>query len=154
MRQLKLTLLFLVINFSGLALGNLFMNQGPQSDWYINLNKASWTPAGWVFGFSWTTIMVCFSIYLGKLFSNSNFSNKHTITFIVQFILNVSWNFLFFNQHFIFLSLLNLIFLIVVIFYFYFDLSNQIKNYKYLLIPYIIWLCIATSLNLYIFIKN
>ena len=44
------------------------MNNGPQTDWYSNLNKAPWTPPGWVFGFAWTTIMLCFSIYLIALF--------------------------------------------------------------------------------------
>ena len=52
--QLKFTILFLIINFGGLAIGNWFMNNGPISEWYLNLNKAPWTPPGWVFGVAWT----------------------------------------------------------------------------------------------------
>ena len=69
MKQLKLTIIFLVVNFGGLTIGSFLMGTGPNGDWYTNINKAPWTPPGWVFGVSWTLIMICFSIYLGKLFT-------------------------------------------------------------------------------------
>ncbi|WP_397445827.1 TspO/MBR family protein [Polaribacter sp. R77954] len=153
MRQAKLTFIFIIVNFSGLAIGNWFMDGGPMTDWYINLKKAPWTPPGWVFGVAWTTIMICFSIYLGKLFLVEN-SKKMTAIFIIQFILNVSWNFLFFKQHWVFLGLINLSLLTALLFFYFFKFSKKVKNYKYLLLPYIIWLCIATSLNLYVLIHN
>jgi tryptophan-rich sensory protein len=153
MKRWQLILFFLVINFGGLAIGSWLMDNGPMTEWYINLNQAPWTPPGWVFGVAWTTIMICFSIYLGALFSKEN--NKKLITFyIVQVILNVSWNYLFFNQHLVVLALINIVLLTSIIFYFYFKLSNNVNKLKYLLLPYMIWLCIATSLNLYILIHN
>ena len=57
------TIIFLLINFAGLFIGGLFTGEGVPSDWYQNLNKAPWTPPGWVFGFAWTTIMICFSLF-------------------------------------------------------------------------------------------
>ena len=57
-------IIFLFINFTGLFLGGLFTQEGVPSDWYQNLNKAPWTPPDWLFGFAWTTIMICFSIFL------------------------------------------------------------------------------------------
>lgn len=153
MKQLKLTLFFLVINFGGLAIGNWFMQNGPLTDWYLNLNKAPWTPPGIVFGIAWTTIMICFSIFLGKLFIVEN-SAKNKFIFVIQFIVNVSWNFVFFNQHFILLGLINLILLTSLLFLYFLKISKKTANYKYLLLPYIIWLCIATSLNAYILIYN
>ena len=74
MSFLKRFIFFLFINFGSLALGSWLMNNGPQSEWYIQLNKAPWTPAGWVFGVAWTTIMICFSLYLAKLFEHQNSS--------------------------------------------------------------------------------
>lgn len=62
-------ILFLILNFGALALGGLFTNNGVNSEWYTNLNKAPWTPPGWVFGFAWTTIMICFSIYMAKAYT-------------------------------------------------------------------------------------
>lgn len=153
MKQLRLTLVFFVINFGGLAIGSWLMNNGPMTDWYINLNQAPWTPPGWVFGFAWTTIMICFSIYLGKLFLSNNTSiNK--IIFFIQFVLNVSWNYIFFNQHQVTFGLITIILLTSLLFIYFFKLSDSIGKFKYLLLPYMIWLCIATSLNLYILIHN
>lgn len=153
MRQLKLTILFLVINFGGLAIGSWLMDNGPMSDWYVDLNQAPWTPPGWVFGVAWTTIMICFSIYLGKIFIQ-DYTTKKLFIFIIQFILNVSWNFIFFNQHLVTLALITIVLLTSLLFIYFFKLSNKVGNYKYLLLPYTIWLCIATSLNLYVLIHN
>lgn len=154
MKQISVVFIFLVINFGGLAIGSFLMNEGPTSDWYSSLNKAPWTPPGWVFGISWTTIMICFSIYLAKLFTSE--TNKKLIfnIFLIEFILNVSWNYLFFNQHLVFTALIGIVLLTAVIFYFYFNMSKNIGKMKYLLLPYMIWLCIATSLNFYILVFN
>lgn len=153
MKQAKLTVLFLLINFVGLAFGSWLMNNGPMTEWYADLNKAPWSPPGWVFGFAWTTIMVCFSFYLGILFTK-NYNFKLTFIYFIQFVLNVSWNYIFFNQHLILLGLLAILLLTALLFFYFFKLSNKRENYKYLLLPYMIWLCIATSLNLYILIHN
>ncbi len=153
MKQLKLTLLFLMINFGGLAIGRWLMNNGPMTDWYTNLNQAPWSPPGWVFGIAWTIIMICFSIYLGNLFIK-NYSLKLTYIFFIQFILNVSWNYIFFNQHLILIGFITITLLTTLLFYYFLKLTNKTDNYKYLLLPYMIWLCIATSLNLYILIHN
>ena len=143
--------LFLIINFGSLALGTILMNNGPQTEWYINLNKAPWTPPGWVFGVTWSFIMACFAFYLANLF-NKQSSQQLKIAFTLQVILNISWNYIFFNQHLILLGLINLILLNILLCYFFFNLSRN--KYKFLLIPYMIWMCIATSLNLYILIHN
>jgi len=153
MKQLKLTLLFLVVNFTGLAIGSWSMNNGPTSNWYLMLNQAPWTPPGIVFGIAWTLIMVCFSIYLGRLFAKEN-STKNTLIFLFQFTLNVSWNFIFFNQHLVLLGFITIVFLTLILFIYFFKCSNNIGKYRYLLLPYMIWLCIATSLNLYILVHN
>ena len=153
MKQIKLTILFLLINFGGLAIGNWLMGSGPSGDWYVNINKAPWTPPGWVFGASWTLIMICFSIYLGKQFT-VNPIRKMSIVFLIQFILNVSWNYLVFNQQLVLLGLVGIILLTSLLFIYFFKLSDKVGSYKYLLLPYMIWLCIATSLNLYILVHN
>lgn len=153
MKQVKLTFLFLILNFGGLAIGSWLMNNGPMTDWYTNLNQASWTPPGWVFGVAWTSIMICFSLYLGELFTK-DYRSKLIFVFLVQFILNVSWNYIFFNQRLILFGLITIVLLTSLIFYYFFKLSKNTSYYKFLLLPYMIWLCIATSLNLYILIHN
>jgi tryptophan-rich sensory protein len=130
------------------------MGDGSTSPWYTNLNKAPWTPPGWVFGVSWTLIMICFSIYLSYLFS-IRYSAVVTAVFILAFLLNVSWNFFFFNQHATKISLAIIIALTLTIFYFFITFGDdKLSVMKYLLLPYLIWLCIATSLNAYVVLNN
>jgi len=130
------------------------MNNGPSSDWYMSLSKAPWTPPGWVFGFAWTTIMLCFSWYLTELF----FSRESRFLWILygfQVLLNVSWNWIFFNQHSTLVALVVISLLTLVIGYYFITFRNdRLKKAKYLLLPYLLWLCIATSLNAYVVIYN
>ena len=154
MNKYALLVVFLVINFGGLAIGNWLMNNGPTTDWYIDLKKASWTPPGWVFGFTWTTIMICFSIYLTILFQKVSLK-LFTAMLFTEFILNVSWNYIFFNQHLMLFGLLVLVLLTIVIFYYFFNFQfEKMKYTRLLLLPYMIWLCIAISLNLYVVVHN
>ena len=147
-------ILFLIINFGGLYIGNLLMNNGSLSVWYDNLNQAPWTPPGWIFGVAWTTIMICFSVYLAYLFDWKN-SKFLWLLYAFQVVLNVSWNYIFFNQHMTIFGLIVIVSLLVVILYYFLTFRAEALNKaRFLLLPYIIWLCIAISLNLYIVIHN
>ena len=92
--HIQYIILFLLLNFGALAIGSFLMNNGPQTDWYVSLNKAPWTPPGWFFGVAWTTVMVCFSIYLAYLLPLKS-SSSFWIVFSIQFVLNVAWNYIF-----------------------------------------------------------
>lgn len=151
--KIKTLLFFLVVNFGALYIGGLLMANGPQSDWYIGLNKAPWTPAGWAFGAAWATIMLCFSIYMGHLYVGSNNIKLKTL-FAIQFFLNVSWNYVFFNRHFTFYGLVVIILLTLLILYMAILYWKNLKLKSLLITPYFFWLCIATSLNLYIVLYN
>ena len=153
MKLIKPIIIFLIINFSALGIGSWLMNNGPQSEWYTSLNQAPWTPPGWVFGVAWTTIMILFSIYMAYLYLKMP-TNKVKILFSVQFILNVSWNYIFFNQHLVSLGLMVIVALTILIAIFMFSFKNDLKAKTLLILPYFIWLCIATSLNAYILINN
>lgn len=153
MSKVKYFILFLIINFGGLAIGAWLMNNGPESIWYQNLNKAPWTPPGWVFGTAWTTIMIMFSIYLVNLFSKV-YSDKKLSLYIIQVVFNVSWNYIFFNRHEVLLAQIVITLLTALIFYLFFSYYKELKTKSYLLLPYMTWLCIATSLNLYVLVNN
>ena len=145
--------IFLFINFSALGIGGLLMNDGPMTEWYINLNKAPWTPPGWVFSVAWTLIMISFSFYMTYLYTEYN-STKVKTLFFIQVILNIGWNYLFFNQYLVSISLIAIIVLTLLIFYFFINYKKQLAIKSVLILPYLIWLCIATSLNAYIFLNN
>ena len=75
--MIKRTIFFLLLNFAALAIGGLFTGSGVSSEWYQNLNKAPWTPPGWVFGTVWTLIMILFAIYMAMLIKTEK-KNNHT----------------------------------------------------------------------------
>ena len=152
-RFLKILLIFLIINFSALAIGGWLMDNGPQTNWYLDLNKAPWTPAGWVFGFAWTTIMICFSIYMTSLYLSQN-TKKLMVLFSLQVLLNVSWSYVFFNMHWIEFGLLIISLLTILIIYFFTTYLKKIRLISLLILPYMLWLLVATSLNLYIVLYN
>ena len=144
---------FLVLNFGALGIGVLLMNNGPETDWYAALNKAPWTPPGWFFGVAWTTIMIAFSIYMAYLIRVKSTYNIWLL-FFAQFILNTSWNYVFFNQHMILLGLLVIMLLTLLVGYFLLNFRNVIKQKTWLIVPYFIWLIVASSLNAYVFLNN
>ena len=144
---------FLVLNFAALAVGSYYTSQGVPSDWYANLNKAPWTPPGWVFGFAWTTIMICFAIYMAygsKLINSRGFY----IMFALQWVLNVLWNPIFFYSHQIAFGLIIISALTILIMIMFYRYWSRLQNRSFWLAPYLIWMLIATSLNAYIFFKN
>lgn len=145
-------LFFLLVNFSGLALGSLWTDPGVNSEWYQNIIKAPWTPPGFVFGLSWTLIMICFSIFMTNLYERNDGSYNPIILF--SWFLNIIWNPLFFYLHWTWISAGVIILLTLVI---GFLIHENRKRYKYLwllLLPYFIWLNIATSLNLFTALVN
>jgi tryptophan-rich sensory protein len=152
--MIKRIILFLILNFSALALGGLFTTDGVSSAWYQTINKAPWTPPGWMFGAAWTLIMVCFSIYMAYLIVAK--VNKRTVIslFIVQLILNMAWNPLFFYFQAVGLALICISLLTVLIAYLFFNFWKQLPYKTLFLAPYLLWLLIATSLNFYIFLYN
>ncbi len=149
----QLLILFLIINFGALALGAWLQEPGPMSEWYQNLNKAPWTPPGWFFGVAWTTIMICFSIFMANLVKKEQVSGVWTL-FAIQFVLNVSWNPMFFSFKQMGIALINIIALTILVGYFFFGFRKQMKGLAFLVLPYFVWLLVATTLNAYALMYN
>jgi benzodiazapine receptor len=154
MKLLIRFLVFLVLNFTALGLGIIFTNKGVSSPWYSNINKAPWTPDGWVFGFAWTSIMICFALYMAFLFLKVEKKKELLILFGIQWILNITWNPFFFYLQQPITGLIIISLLTVLIGYFLFNYWSKLKFKSVFIFPYLLWLCIATSLNLYIVIYN
>jgi len=148
------TILFLILNFAALAIGSYFTRAGVQSDWYAGIAKAPWTPPGWVFGAAWTTIMICFSVYMAYLWPSIENRNLLIGLFLVQWILNVLWNPTFFYYHNILAGLFIIVALTLIVGFFLFFYWTELKYKSVLLIPYFIWIIIAVSLNGYSYFKN
>ena len=145
---------FLVLNFGALAIGGLLMGEGPQSDWYEQLKKAPWTPPGWSFGVAWTIIMLCFSLYLAFLWPLAENRPLLIGLYALQWLLNVGWNPSFFYFHKALIALVIIIGLTLLIGFFLYFYWSALKAKSLLVLPYLVWLIIATSLNGYIVFNN
>ena len=149
-------LIFLILNFGALALGGLSTGKAVTGDWYLQLNKAPWTPPGFVFGLSWSLIMICLSILMAKWSMSVSGSEltKVLIVYVIQWVLNVVWNPVFFSFHQVLVGQIIIFTLLLLVFYMYMISKPQVGNWALLLLPYILWLAIANSLNLYVLVKN
>ncbi len=145
---------FLLLNFAALTIGGLSMGNGASSDWYLDLNKAPWTPPGWSFGAAWTLIMVCFSFYMSYTWTPVNNRRKLLILFSVQWILNTSWSPVFFRYHQSISGLIIISLLTLLVTYLLFANLLRLRIKSVFILPYFLWLIIATSLNVYIVLYN
>ncbi len=149
-----IALLFLIVNLAALGLGSYLMNNGPASQWYLQLDKAPWTPPGWMFGLAWTSIMIFFSVFMAFLWKQE--SNKTTLLllFVLQLILNVGWSPVFFRFHLILSALIIIVALTLVVGLFMFKYMSGLNWKTIFVLPYFVWLLLATSLNAYILVNN
>lgn len=150
-------LVILALNFGALYIGALFMGGSPADNvWYQSLNKAPWTPPGWVFGAAWTTIMVCYAFYVHHVLSQgeSRQRNLVIVSYVIQLFLNVVWNPLFFNWELPWIALIFLFSLFLLVGWQLFRLSTKNAYQKFLIMPYLLWLMIALSLNLFVVLNN
>lgn len=146
--------IFLVLNFAALGLGGLFAGSGSSSDWYLGLEIAPWTPPGWVFGAAWTLIMICFSWFMAKAWGLSKDTKTLGVLFGIQWILNVSWNWVFFDQQMVLPGFIVLSTLTLLVFYLIYRYRSLLGVHALSILPYMIWLSIAISLNGYVLTNN
>ena len=129
--------------------GGLFV----PGEWYQQLNKAPWNPPNIAFPVVWT-VLYCMIAWTGFKASKSNDGLLLKLWFI-QLAFNAMWSWIFFGQQWILLGLANLVVLSSLVGLFIFrSLKTSHHAMALLMAPYFAWLCLATSLNLYIFIYN
>jgi tryptophan-rich sensory protein len=125
--------------------------------WYENLNKPSWTPSPNIIGMIWTTLYPIIFVTYGYVFWKCL---KKEIPWMVAipFIINITANIVFTPIQFglrnlplssidIFIVLITIIWTIIVIY-------PYSKLIAFAQIPYLIWVSLATILQISITLKN
>lgn len=126
------------------------------NNWYKKLKKAPWTPPSKVFGIVWSILYTLLFISFFLVWNDKKcFPYCNALTFfLIQLVLNLSWTTIFFKFKKPILALVSIILIILftLITFRLFIKVNKIA--AYLLVPYIAWLLLAGSLNLYIVLYN
>lgn len=126
------------------------------STWYPKLRKPSWTPPGWVFGPVWTILYILIAIS-GWLVYKAKSSPQKSITlafYAGQLILNFMWSFFFFFLKSPFAGLIDIILLSVLIIFTIINAYFVRPLAGILMIPYLLWVVYATTLNAGIWLLN
>lgn len=133
-----------------------FFTSSSLSDWYVQLNKASFNPPSSVFPIVWTTLFILMGIalYLVYVSPNSKTKTMALKLFIVQLVLNIFWSFLFFGMRRPDYALIEvvLLWLSILMTMIYFRKVDK-RTTGYLLL-YLLWVSVATLLNYAIVVLN
>ena len=98
--------------------------------------------------------MLCFSIFLWYTTKQYQPQKYFYILFALQFVLNVLWNPVFFRMHHVGEGLVIILLLTALVGWFTYYGFRYSGIWGLLMVPYFIWLCIASSLNWYVLVKN
>ena len=138
----------------GLIVGSLTIAE--IRTWYSTLNRSPLTPPNYVFPVVWNILYSTIGACGWVIWRTTTFPVLNTIKtlYVTQLILNWSWPPLFFYFHLIKTSLLILISMDIIVGMLILLAYSKIKTVSLLMIPYLLWILIATYLNLYIWQYN
>ena len=134
------------------GLGTLFVNLG--MEWFGSLAKPTEWVSNIVFPIVWTTVYLIVAVLNFLWIKKAGVPKDVLILEIINGALNVLWCLIFFTLNSLLFGLitiiLNLIFAIIL----WTSVNKQDKVYSYFLAIYPIWIAIATTLNLAVWILN
>jgi tryptophan-rich sensory protein len=122
--------------------------------WYAVLQKPWFTPPNWLFAPVWLVLYFLMGVTLYLLWGKRPESRAALLAFGVQLMFNVAWSAVFFGAHelfygFVVIAALWLAILVTVAFSY-----RVARSAAALLIPYILWVTIASALNYYVWVLN
>ena len=144
-----LFLIFLAATGAAAATGSLF---GPGA-WYQGLMKPGWTPPGWAFPVVWTTLYILMALAAARVATVPG-AGYALAFFALQIALNTLWTPVFFGAHRIGLGLavIAILWLTVAAMLIAFWRLDGLAGL--MMLPYLGWLSVAASLNLWIWRNN
>jgi tryptophan-rich sensory protein len=152
---------FLAISFGVAALGG-FSTIANVNGWYADAAKAFWTPPDLVFGPVWTVLYTLMSVAAWLVWRERDrrMVRPALTVYVVQLVLNAIWTPLFFGLYpMIGVSALWIALVVIVAI----DAMVLVTMLRFwpvrrlaaaLLIPYWAWVLYASTLNVYIAVKN
>ena len=124
-------------------------NSGYGNAWFDALQKPSFMPPGWVFGVVWPVLYALLGVAVALILAEPPTRQRRNalILFFAQLALNLAWSPIFFAAHAVQPALV----VIVVMAGLAALAAGQFRQIRpvagYLMLPYLLWLCFAATLN-------
>lgn len=134
---------------SGLLSGN-------PGSYYYSLDLPPFAPPSWIFGPMWTVlyILMGMALYFLTQMDERKLKRKLLTLFVIQFICNFLWSALFFNLQSNFIAAVDITILVIVLTILLYHLWLHFRLVMWLLVPYYLWVLLATLLNYSIYFLN
>jgi tryptophan-rich sensory protein len=124
-------------------------NSGFENGWYAELRKPSFQPPAWVFGVVWTTLYTMLGLALAIVLREPPSKRRRDALWLFggQLALNFAWSPVFFGMQMIDVALVVIVAMLAMALATarYFRSIYPIAGW--LMLPYLLWLCLATALN-------
>jgi translocator protein len=124
-------------------------NSGFSNDWYAPLQKPAFQPPAWMFGVVWTILYALLGLALAIVLQQPPSRQRRDALWLFggQLAINFAWTPVFFGLHMIDVALIFIVVMLVMALTAarYFRRISQLAGW--LMLPYLLWLCLATALN-------
>jgi benzodiazapine receptor len=148
-RNFKTLPIFIGISFLAMGFGSLFR----PGDWYASLNLAPWTPPNIAFPIVWGFLYLIIALAGWTIFSHDDSRLKQL--WVAQLLINAAWSWLFFAQHWVAIALIDILVLdLLVSLLVAWCFKAALKSAAWMLMPYLCWILLASTLNIYVLLMN
>ena len=136
------------IVLGGMAMGWL-SDSGMDNGWYAGLDKPSFQPPSWMFGAVWAALYALMGLAVATIWNEPQSAERTSALrlFFAQLALNFAWSPVFFGGRMIEIGLVLLAALLIAALM----TAKAFKRVRpmagWLLMPYLLWLCLAIALN-------
>lgn len=150
MKKFLLFVLAIVISFAPGLIGIMFTPMGHNDAWFNGLNQSVLTPTPLVFAVVWTILYFLLGVALFLIIQNNRTRYNKTkpyLLFVAQMALNALWTYLFFGLHMAGAAMIVIALLLIISIWMMRAFSPISRGASMLVLPYILWLILATYLN-------
>jgi translocator protein len=149
---IRLTIALIVPQLAGF-IGSLFTTPAIPT-WYATLNRPNFAPPNWLFAPAWTLLFILMGIAFYLIWQSPVKGSQEKIKrqainfFLIQLVFNTLWSVIFFGQQLLYLAFIEIVILWILILLTILRFNKIKPLASYLMIPYLLWVSFAATLNL------
>lgn len=147
MQQISGLVVWLLLSFLVATLGAVASIQA--AEFYGQMIQPTWAPPAWVFGPVWSTLYLIMGISAWLVWRQDGYKGARLALtlFIIQWVLNALWSWLFFAWHMGAYAFVDVLLLWLCILFTIITFNAKSKLAAWLLVPYLAWVSFASALN-------